>query len=75
MKVKKIYEETESAEDIIKEKIFKIIDDFVYVEHVKFTENDYEISIKSKIEASDRILEYLKEKGLVFALDVQKYNL
>jgi hypothetical protein len=75
MKVKKIYENTESAEDIIKEKIYNIIDDFVYMEHVKFTENDYEISIKSKIDAADKIVEYLKQRGLILALNAEKYNI
>ena len=74
MKVKKIYEDTQSQEDAIKSEIYKIIDTSVDMEHVKYTENDYEISIKSKILATDKIIEYLKQRGLLFALDIEKYN-
>jgi len=73
MKVRKIYEDIDD-EISLQEKIMEILDYELETQQVRYTD-DIEISTESKSKAALKIIEYLKQRGLLLALDAEKYNL
>jgi len=77
MKIERFNEEFEFDKQIdeLVSIIYNIIDNNVYTQSVEYGDGDVEISNNSKYDTSKKIIEYLKEQGLLTALTAKKFNI
>ena len=75
MKINKFNEENiNPLEQELELRIYTIMSYEIEMRQVKYSD-DYEISDESMEIAAKKIVEYLKSRGLMYALDAEKYNL